>query len=46
MGESKGEKQLTDDRMGLFQAYYEEVLLKDYTASEISWIFTVQLFLM
>jgi MFS family permease len=32
--------------MGLFQTYYQEVLLSNYTASAISWIFTTQLFLM
>ncbi|KAH8794348.1 MFS transporter [Hyaloscypha sp. PMI_1271] len=32
--------------MGLFQTYYEAVLLSSYSASSISWIFTTQLFLM
>ncbi|KAG0645288.1 MFS transporter [Hyphodiscus hymeniophilus] len=32
--------------LGLFQTYYEETLLATYSASEISWIFTFQFFLM
>ncbi|KAF2811312.1 MFS general substrate transporter [Mytilinidion resinicola] len=32
--------------IGLFQAYYEKHILNDYSPSIISWIFTVQLFLM
>jgi MFS family permease len=32
--------------MGLFQTYYQETLLLNYSASAISWIFTIQLFLM
>jgi hypothetical protein len=32
--------------MGLFQTYYQETLLSNYSASAISWIFTIQLFLM
>lgn len=32
--------------LGLFQTYYEQTLLSSYSASAISWIFTVQLFLM
>ncbi|KAH9206651.1 major facilitator superfamily domain-containing protein [Leptodontidium sp. 2 PMI_412] len=32
--------------LGLFQTYYEETLLNEYSASTISWIFTTQLFLM
>ncbi|KAG4440082.1 hypothetical protein IFR05_004425 [Cadophora sp. M221] len=32
--------------LGLFQTYYEQTLLKEYSASTISWIFTTQLFLM
>ncbi|KAG0650090.1 MFS transporter [Hyphodiscus hymeniophilus] len=32
--------------LGLFQTYYEEKLLSTYSASSISWIFTVQLSLM
>lgn len=29
--------------IGVFQTTYQETLLKDYTSSDISWIFTVQL---
>ncbi|CZR68684.1 related to MFS transporter [Phialocephala subalpina] len=32
--------------LGLFQTYYEENLLSMHSASTISWIFTIQLFLM
>ncbi|KAH7409015.1 putative MFS transporter [Cadophora sp. MPI-SDFR-AT-0126] len=32
--------------LGLFQTYYEQTLLKEYSASTISWMFTTQLFLM
>ncbi|KAE9366249.1 putative MFS transporter [Stipitochalara longipes BDJ] len=32
--------------MGIFQTYYEQALLSQYSASDISWIFTTQLFLM
>jgi len=37
---------LTLCRLGLFQTYYQETLLSTYSASAISWIFTVQLFFM
>ncbi|KAJ5539766.1 hypothetical protein N7513_008098 [Penicillium frequentans] len=29
--------------IGIFQTTYQETLLKDYTSSDISWIFTIQL---
>ena len=29
--------------IGIFQITYEETLLKDYSSSDISWIFTIQL---
>ncbi|KAK0511106.1 hypothetical protein JMJ35_006658 [Cladonia borealis] len=32
--------------IGVFQTYYEETVLKDYTPSDISWIFALQLSLM
>ncbi|CZS93985.1 related to MFS transporter [Rhynchosporium agropyri] len=32
--------------LGLFQTYYQETLLKQHSASTISWIFATQLFLM
>jgi MFS family permease len=31
------------DSIGIFQTTYQETLLKDYTSSDISWIFTIQL---
>lgn len=31
------------DRIGIFQTTYEQTLLKDYSSSDISWIFTIQL---
>jgi hypothetical protein len=34
------------DRLGLFQTYYQETLLSSYSASSISWIFTIQLCVM
>jgi MFS family permease len=33
-------------RLGIFQTRYEEVNLSKYNSSDISWIFTFQLFLM
>lgn len=33
-------------RIGVFQTTYQETLLKDYTPSDISWVFAVQLSLM
>jgi MFS family permease len=38
--------QLRNIRLGLFQTYYEQTLLSHNSASAISWIFTIQLFLM
>lgn len=32
--------------IGIFQTYYQETLLIHYTPSQISWIFSIQLFLM
>lgn len=34
---------LTPNSIGVFQTTYQETLLKDYTSSDISWIFTIQL---
>ncbi|KAH2701057.1 hypothetical protein KXW03_004883 [Aspergillus fumigatus] len=31
------------DSIGIFQTTYQETLLKDYSSSDISWIFTIQL---
>jgi MFS family permease len=33
-------------RIGVFQTYYETTILKEYTPSDISWIFATQLSLM
>ena len=37
---------LTTIRIGLFQSYYEKHILDQYSPSAISWIFTIQLFLL